>query len=170
MKKPPNMSMNRSLGFVAKIRLSPADVMSCIDCVDAVRGEMKGMSLSAVIKRGVAVALQTLRSNKVIPERDGYEYSAMIAPYNYLTKVEKIAAGHKMVMEDQQAQIHDMQPPSVPLSRQAVVTTPIEERLTRQKGEMMLKKNADPLNWDKDDEAKLRMVTAELKKIQQGGQ
>lgn len=150
-----------------KVRMNPQEVMSCIDCVNAVGADMEGMSLSAVVKRGISIALQTLRSSEVIPTRDGFEYEQMIAPYEGLTRVQKIKVGHKLVMEDQQRQAMDIPPPSLhtKVDPRVASITPQEARLTRRRGELLLKQNADPDNFDGNEAAELDRISRQLSQI-----
>ena len=168
MKQPTGSEVNKSVGFTTKIRVNPRDVMSCIDCVNAVGLKMEGMSLSMTVSRGIAIALHTLRSNSVIPMRDGFEYSAMIAPYKSLRRVDKIAAGHSMVIQVQQDEVMDIPPPALtPPKRYEPTPADIAKgharaRILRRVQEMQFKKSADPLNWKRKDQAALEQAEKEL--------
>ena len=168
MREEKDVSWRRSVGFVAKIRLSPRDVMSCIDCVNAVHAEMQGMSLSATIKRGIAIALETLRASKVLPERDGFEYNDMIETYSGISKVEKIAAGHKMVMQDQRNEQMDVRTSAIMResryepTKEEIIRGNKRKRLDRQRTELLFKKKADPDNWTRAEQKRLEGIEEEI--------
>ena len=165
-----DVSWHRSVGFVTKIRLSPRDVMSCIDAVNAVGGGMQGMSLSATVKRGISIALATLRAEKVLPERDGFEYSQMIAPYTGISKVDKIAVGHRLVMQEQREEAMDV-PPAAIHSRTSTEPTPAElEKATRRRRifprlqELQFRAEHDKENFSKKDQVELKRLEGEILK------
>jgi hypothetical protein len=167
-----SVAWRRSIGIVVRLRVPPRDVMSCIDCVQAAKAEMTGMSISAVIRRGMSIAMGTLRSNKVIPERDGYEYEQMVAPYDCRTGAEKITAGHLMVIADQNAEINDTPVPTLSTQTNrtvggSIVVTPREARLNREKIELLFRQEQDPLNFDEADQKKLEGISRELQLIHQ---
>lgn len=163
------IEVNRSMGFVFHIRLAPREVMAALDCLAAAEVKMNGASLSAACKRGIMIALNSLLATKAIPERDGFEYSAMIEPYSVPNRKTKIVIGHALVVQDAQDQAMD-NPPAViqqatAMARKVAETTPQEARLVRERTAMLIKKDADPLNWEEGDEANLKRVTKQLERI-----
>jgi len=68
-------------GEVVRIRVSPTDVMAVIDVVDAVGMYVPGMSLAQCVSIALRATLENCRHSKVIPTRDGFEYSAMLSRF-----------------------------------------------------------------------------------------
>ena len=170
-----NVSWRRSVGFITRIRLSPRDVMSCIDAVNTVGVDMQGMSLSATVKRGISIALATLRAEKVLPERDGFEYSQMIAPYTNITKVEKIAVGHRLVMQEQREEAMDVPPAAIhsrtrPTTSRTELTKEEVEKATRRRRlfprlqELQFRAEHDKENFSKKDQVELKRLEGEILK------
>lgn len=158
------VAMNRSMGEVIRLRLAPREVMSCIDCVEAAGVKLPaGTSMAQVVKRGVMIALNTLREEKAIPTREGYEYLEMVQPYLSGDRVSKIEVGHHFVMQDSRDQAQDAQTASIRQAR--AEATPQEARLLRQRAELLIKQDVDPLNFDAGDQSRLAQVTKQLEKI-----
>ncbi len=171
MKDGANTEMNRAGGLVFHLRLNPKDIMACIDCMVAADIHIpRGMSLSSAMKRGIGIALETLRSSKVIPQRDGFEYSEMIAPFTMPNRQDKIAVGHKMVVQEGRDEIADIPRSRIekPASERYRITEDdltrarVRDRLSRQIKELTFKKEADPLNWKKADQQKLNRLEKEI--------
>ena len=157
-------AMNRSVGFVLRLRLAPREVMGCIDCIHAADLNISGMSLSQAIKRGVIVALNTLRESGAIPTRDGFEYTEMTQPFLQGSKESKIAVGHNFVMQDARDQAMDVPPPSIH-TQQRTEVTPTEARWMRKKVELLIKQDADPDNFGAEEQKQLARCISELEKI-----
>lgn len=68
-------------GRVVKIRINPADCMSAVDVVRAAGAYHAGMSFAQVIVSALSIAMQTFRSNSIIPARDGFEFSEMMKEF-----------------------------------------------------------------------------------------
>jgi len=128
--------------------------MSCIDAVNAVNAGMQGMSLSSVISRGIAITLHTLRSEKILPDRDGFEYNDMIAPYTNLTRVEKIKTGHEIVMQRQRDEATDAPQPHLHRAEPKLSDAEKRQRtrMFNRIRELEMRKEADPLNWKPEHE------------------
>jgi len=68
-------------GRVVKIRVSPTDCMSCIDVAKQVGYLREGISFAEVVSVALRALLQTVRQQSIVPDRDGFEYSEMMAPF-----------------------------------------------------------------------------------------
>ncbi len=67
--------MNRYPGQVARIRISPTDLMSVVDVVEAIGMRQPGMSFSSMVSIALSSCLESLRQSDIIPVREGYEYN-----------------------------------------------------------------------------------------------
>lgn len=162
----------RSVGPVVRVRMNPRDVMSCIDCANAAGIDLPyGMSMAAVIKKGISIALATLRAEKVIPEHDGFEYSQMIQPFAGASKTEislKVKNSQQIVIQEQREEAMDVQPAALPSARR---TTPSEEdiakgvrrrRLFPRMQELQFREKNDKENFSKRDKEELRKIEEEI--------
>lgn len=68
-------------GRVVTIRLNPRDCMAVVDLVQQLGAPIERMSFGSVVSLALTSALQTLRSAKMLPERDGFEYSEIMAGF-----------------------------------------------------------------------------------------
>jgi len=63
-------------GRVVRLRVSPKDAMSVADLVSL--HKMPTMGFSAAVSYSLAVLLETARSAKMLPVRDGFEYNELM--------------------------------------------------------------------------------------------
>lgn len=79
-------------GNVVSIRVNPTDSMAVVDLLEASGMRVAGMSFPAMVSLALSSCLEGLRQQGVIPERDGFEYSAMmegiVGVGNHARKVE----------------------------------------------------------------------------------
>lgn len=68
-------------GEVVRIRIDPADVMSCIDLCKAGGVITKDLSLAQVVKLALSGMLENARRQNIVPTRTGYEYAEMVQPF-----------------------------------------------------------------------------------------
>lgn len=68
-------------GKVVRIRVSPADCMAVCDIVERLGGLPPGTSFAQAVSLALASAMQTLREHSVVPTREGYEFSQLMAKY-----------------------------------------------------------------------------------------
>lgn len=68
-------------GKVISLRVNPKDCMSCIDVLEAAGLPIKNMSFAQVVSLALSSAMETFRTQQVIPTRDGFEFSEMMAPF-----------------------------------------------------------------------------------------
>ena len=71
----------KAVGVVVRLRVAPPDVMSVIDIVDTLQLYYEGMSFSQVVSIALRGLLESAREQGVIPTRDGWEYSKMLARF-----------------------------------------------------------------------------------------
>lgn len=69
-------------GKVVTIRLNPRDCMGVLDVIDKAGLSIEGASFPALVSLALGSLLQTVRDEGVIPDRAGFEYSEMMAPYH----------------------------------------------------------------------------------------
>lgn len=72
---------SRRAGRVVQIRVSPRDCISVIDVWDKLGIKIDGASFSQVVSTALASALESFRKNAIIPDRDGTEFSKMMARF-----------------------------------------------------------------------------------------
>lgn len=75
------MGKHLTAGQVCKIRVNPKDCMAVIDVLTAAGVRLDGMSFAAMTSLALSSLLQTMRDQKIIPTRDGFEYLDMMQPY-----------------------------------------------------------------------------------------
>lgn len=78
------------VGKVVRVRVNPADCMGCVDIVRTLGVNTVGMSFAAVVSLALRSALATLRDNKVIPTRDGFEFAAMMEPFQDQPAIDRV--------------------------------------------------------------------------------
>jgi hypothetical protein len=62
-------------GEVVSIRVNPTDIMSVIDLCDSIGVDKNKFSFPAMVSLALSSMLQAMREQKIIPERDGFEYN-----------------------------------------------------------------------------------------------
>lgn len=65
-------------GSVASIRVNPRDSMSVVDVIKSTGMYVEGMSFPQMVSLALSGCLQALRDNKVIPDRQGFEYNEVM--------------------------------------------------------------------------------------------
>ena len=68
-------------GNVVTLRVNPKDCMSAVDLVRAAGIHTGGMSFSMLISLAFSSAMQTFRDQGIIPDREGWEYGELVAPF-----------------------------------------------------------------------------------------
>ena len=69
-------------GKVASIRVNPKDCMGVVDVVEAAGLRVEGMSFPAMVSLALGSLLQTMRDQGIIPDRAGFEYNEIMAPFH----------------------------------------------------------------------------------------
>jgi len=153
-------------GEVVSIRVNPEDVMSCIDICLVAGIYVKGMSLAQVVRTALSGLLEGARTGNVVPHRDGFEYSEMIAKF--------IVPGHDVrklqisnVIEQAEVARGNVGLPRSPMAigmmqhAPAIITedTPdvkrLKANLIRRQMELDSKKQADPDNFSTAEQEEL---------------
>lgn len=68
-------------GHVISMRVSPRNCMAVLDLLRMADVPLEGMSFSAACSRALDLAMSGLIKAGQLPERDGFEYSEMMAPF-----------------------------------------------------------------------------------------
>lgn len=73
-------------GEVVRMRVNTLDCMAVVDVLNKLGLQYQGMSFSQACSTALSSLLETMRVKGVIPRRDGFEYSDMMAPYATKTR------------------------------------------------------------------------------------
>lgn len=73
------MSVKLKPGRVLSFRLNPRDCISCVDVADAMELDTTRMSFDQVARIALSSLLESVRQNKVIPNRAGFEFKELVA-------------------------------------------------------------------------------------------
>ena len=65
-------------GRVVQFRLNPKDCMAVIDVIQKANAHIPGMSFAQAVAMAFSCMSETFRRYKLIPTRDGFEYSEMM--------------------------------------------------------------------------------------------
>ncbi len=72
------MSKKLEPGRVMSIRVRPQDCMTAIDILTKAGQDPTRLSFASVVNTALSIAFATLRDLKLIPTRDGFEYTEMM--------------------------------------------------------------------------------------------
>lgn len=75
------MSQKIKAGRVCSIRINPRDCMSVCDAIEKLKLDPRIMTFDQAVRVTLSSALESLRQAGTLPERDGFEYSAMLARF-----------------------------------------------------------------------------------------
>lgn len=145
-------------GRVVRIRINPKDCLSVADIVDKAQIYTNGMSFSQVVSLALSSMLEAYRQGALIPVRDGFEYTKMMARFGDNPKVDrgrKLAITQAIQMAGSEA-VTPIPVVSVTAGAQTVAQRRAEIRLR----ELAMRKEAEPLNWSEEDEAEFLRVIA----------
>lgn len=154
-------------GEVVKIRVSPKDVMTAIDLVQGAGLVVTGMSLAEVVRLAMSGLMQRARETGAAPNRDGFEYMQMLAPFkqgdphvkNDVHHRQRALIAQKQARAEQEREAMDMPPLGSIVSKQVQITHNIQQakdprKHTRFK-ELVFKRRADQLNFSEAEQAEL---------------
>lgn len=68
-------------GRVISLRINPIDCLSVIDAAEKIGMLVPGVSFSQLVSIVLSSSLESFRQNKIIPTRDGFEYTQMMARF-----------------------------------------------------------------------------------------
>lgn len=147
-------------GKVVRCRLSPRDCMSVVDVAAAVGVDTSGrVSFDNVVRLALSALLQTAREHQIIPEREGFEYSAMMQPFSGLSAHAEKLAFTKMTDRNMMQELHT----EPALQVQARPTLTAEQRRAKIKyDELCVKREHAPESVTPEDEAEWTRVLAVL--------
>ncbi len=158
---------------VLHIRLNPEDMMGCIDLVQSAGVPTNGMSLAMVARLALSACLQAARENGTIPSRDGFEYSAMIAPFAQANQAKKLQV--TSIMRNNEISRMAMDKPAT--AAHVTITQPRElpPELMRKKGrlltralELQTKLDADIDNFTEQESEQLALINDAIERIDKG--
>ncbi len=149
-------------GYVARVRVMPADIMTCIDLVQKAGIHTQGMSLSQCISLALKGLAQGARNTGMVPKRDGFEYSQMVAPFlSQTTQVRKLHVAKLAEQEMVRREAFDLPPQGEQIANMAFNPTIRAEKMARME-ELKFKRDADPINFSDEDRAELERLATEL--------
>ena len=144
-------------GKLATVRVNPQDCMGIVDVLTKLGVSTDNLSFSQATKIVLASALESFRQNGAIPTRDGFEYSAMMAPFavdDYSTHAKRLQATHN---GNQPA----FTPPTMPVGQSLLEAA--EHRAKRVRfDELMFRRTADPTNFTDADLVELAPLLEEF--------
>lgn len=68
-------------GIVITLRVNPKDCMSVADLVQKLNAYTSGMSFSSAVSIALSSAMESFRVNSILPERSGFDYEQVMAPF-----------------------------------------------------------------------------------------
>ena len=102
-------------GKVATIRINPKDCMAVLDVCRSVGIELQGASFASLTSLALSSLLQTMRDHKIIPERDGFEYGEMMAPFTGGNNARKAAIADTIHRAGSRLKISGLSQPGSPV-------------------------------------------------------
>lgn len=144
-------------GKIASVRVNPKDCMSIVDVLSKLGIATTNLSFSQATKIVLASALESFRQNGAIPNRDGFEYSEMMAPFavdDYSTHAKRLQATHNGSQPT-------FTPPTMPVGRSLLEAA--EQRAKRVRfDELMFRRIQDPTNFTDADLVELAPLLEEF--------
>jgi len=156
-------------GEVVKIRVHTTDVMACVDVLEAAEVSVPNMSLAQVVRVALSILCESARKQGIVPRRDGFDYTSMIAPFRRASLPAKVQVGHDILLAEKLRQGEDKTialgtlPTGQRLAQGEVASEapPERPRLVREKSkgriqELQLKATNDPANMTPAEFRELR--------------
>ena len=132
----------RRVGRVVSIRLSPQDCMAVVDAAKKMGVRMQQVSFPQLVSLALSAALESFRQNGIIPERDGFEYSEMMAQF---PDGREIRRGFARALTADTPETREMKNARIRLD------------------ELLLKAEADPLNMTQELKDEMEQLTKLLR-------
>lgn len=162
-------------GKVVRIRVNPADIMSCIDICKKARVYIDGMSLGQVVRLSLSGLLEAARDHGVIERRDGFEYSEMVRPFEVRDNTRKLEITTIMRDVEMGRIAADKPASSMNLSFARGSrgdlrddAPELSDKIVRARGKMLwrinelvIKERDNPLNWSEEDAHELAGLRAQ---------
>jgi hypothetical protein len=132
-------------GIVISLRVNPRDCMSVADLVQKLNAYMPGMSFSSAVSIALSSAMESFRVNAILPDRSGFEYEQVMAPFKIKKRdARKLAIASTIRMTGELYRVR----PLVPQTSEAKVA---QERRKLRYDELKFKYENNKENWCMDD-------------------
>lgn len=146
------MKLSTKIGQVVRVRVNPKDCMACVDVARQAGYDPGPMSFSQVVSITVGVVLESLRQNKIIPDRDGFEYADIMQHWQFDVKADrarKLGITKSMQLMDRPA-------------LKAIAADPELGRKRLRFQELAQKNEVDPLNMSTEEIGEMTELALEL--------
>lgn len=147
--------------------------MGCIDLVQRAGVPTAGMSLAMVARLALSACIQAARDTGTIPNRDGFEYNDMIAPFSQASQSKKLQV--TSLMRNNEIARMSMDKPAT--AAHVTISQPRElsqemlhkkTRLLRRVIELQAKLDADIDNFSEREAEQLALCTDMIERIDKG--
>jgi hypothetical protein len=151
-------------GRVVSVRVNPKDCLAVIDVLEKVGQLVPGMSFGQAVSLVLAISLETARSNKFIPTRDGFEYSEMMQQFpakdcQTSKRSQRITRSYNILGEGFQA-------PSFSQQQQTEQPeSPQFRRLKHRLEELNIKRDHASASWSVADEEELARICIQMAEL-----
>ena len=140
-------------GKVVNIRISPANCMAIYDALKLAGVNPASINFNSAASRVFDMMMEGLRRDKVIPIREGFEFTPIMEEFSQSSKI--ALPGYTKTPDVIDTIMASK--PNIP------ATTTAEQRLARLRfKELMIKKENAPDSWSDEDEAELDQVYKQM--------
>lgn len=140
-------------GEVVKIRVNPRDCMSVVDVIKNTGLLTEGMSLPVAVSLTLSALLESARQAKLIPEREGFEYTEVMRPFSNKTRnPRKLAITQLHTMEVGS----ELRIPALQATAHRSTKTMAQRRARTRINELGFKKEQAPDSWTQADEEEIK--------------
>lgn len=162
--------------MVVQFRLNTEDIMGCIDVLNLSDINKDGMSMAMVCRLVLSSFLQGAREKGMIPKREGYEYTDMVAQFSKASHGKKVALTNNLFAVEAKNQMSDMPNQHINISQhsqhqahsQQQYNSP-DDLLIKKKGRLLRvileleeRRDIDELNFTPEQHDKLVALHAAL--------
>ena len=167
--------------MVVQFRLNTEDVMGCIDVLNLSDINKDGMSMAMVCRLVLSSFLQGARDKGMIPKREGYEYTDMVAQFSKASHGKKIALTNNLFAVEAKNQMSDIPNQRINISQHTQQhINPIsynspDDMLAKKKGRVMMavieledRKSADGDNFSSEQMERLIALNTALVQLDNG--
>jgi hypothetical protein len=136
-------------GTVINIRISSVNCMAIYDALQVAGINPSEITFSSGASKVLDMMMEALRRDKIIPTRDGFEYSTIMESF--------IPKDKKRLPSVAYAE------PKIPSAGNPISYVTAEQRLSRVRfKELMIKKEHAPDTWTAEDDAELEQVYQQM--------
>ena len=121
------------------MRVKPRELMASVDILKAVGVDIQGVSVSELVRLAFNVLVESAIKNKQIPERDGFEYTELLAPFKRANLRTKVAVGQTIALAELHRAAAGLPPAFGSLPQPTTVLTDGEIEASRARTRAMLK-------------------------------